>query len=77
MTVEAMKKHFKEELGILDGIGSCALLEIMLPSGHTRVVKRGTLEYCVEQYNTLQEKYKPYHYIVTDAECSKILSESY
>lgn len=83
MELKSCIRAIEEELDTLDDFSSCALLEIRIPSGHTRVVKRGTLEYCVEQYNALKEKDESYYYydadlqIVTDAECSRIMSGNY
>lgn len=84
MELKSCIRAIEEELNTLDDFNSCALLETRIDwGGYSRVVKRGTLEHCVELYNTLIEKDELFYdsvadlKIVTDAECSRIMSENY
>lgn len=83
MELKSCIHAIEEELNTLDDFNSCALLETRIDCGYTRVVERGTLEYCVELYNTLKEEDEWYYdcdadlKIVTDAECFRIMSETY
>ena len=83
MELKGCIRAIEEELDTLDDFNSCALLETRMDCGHTRVVERGTLEHCVELYNTLKEEDEQYYdyaadlKIVTDAECSRIMSGAY